>query len=95
MISQAGRFHKIYQSKTQSVRLRPPRYLLTDSVRDADDQGVAHAECPVDVGHAGIGPTFWKALQLVELVWDQPPEPPVGSPHDMLAPGSRPPPPHL
>lgn len=41
---------------------QPPRDYLTDAVRDADDERIAHAEGAVAVGHAGIGPTLREAL---------------------------------
>lgn len=43
-------------------------------MHDANNKGVSHAEGSVPVGHAGVGPTFGEALQLLELFGDKPSE---------------------
>lgn len=72
--------------------LQPFRYRLTDAMRDANDERVAHAERTVNIRHAGVRPALRETLQLIELVGNQTTVPAVAGLYDMLAPGSRPPP---
>ena len=50
----------------------------------AGDQGVAHAEGSMTVGHAGIRPTLGESLELVELVGNEAAETTVGALDNML-----------
>lgn len=48
------------------------RNCFANRMGNAHDKRIPHAERTVDVGHAGIGPAFREALQLIELIWYQP-----------------------
>ena len=57
---------------------------------DACDQGVAHAEGSMTIGHTGIGPALRETLELIELVGDKSTETTVWALNNMLkAAGSR------
>ena len=57
---------------------------FADAVGYAGDQGVAHTEGSMTVGHAGIRPTLGKSLELIELVGNEAAETAVGALNDML-----------
>ena len=65
----------------QSVHLN---HGLADAMRDTRDQGIAHAEGSMAIGHAGVGPALRESLELVELVGDKTTETTVGALDDML-----------
>ena len=44
---------------------------FADAMRNIGDEGVAHAESAVTVGHTVCGPSFGEHLQLIEFVWDK------------------------
>ena len=50
----------------------------------AGDECVAHAEGPMAVGHARIGPTFRESLKLIELVGNKTAETAIGTFDDVL-----------
>lgn len=54
------------------VRLQPVHlnHGFADEVGDTRDQGIAHAEGSMAIGHAGIGPALRETLELIELVGD-------------------------
>lgn len=63
---------------------------FADAVGYASDERVAHAEGSMSIGHAGVRPTFWESLKLIELVGNEAAETTVGALDDMLkAAGSR------
>lgn len=63
---------------------------FADAMGDTRDQGIAHAEGSMAIGHAGVGPAFWESLELVEFVGKKTTETTVGALDDMLkAAGSR------
>lgn len=51
---------------------------------DACDQGVAHAEGSMTIGHTGIGPALRETLELIELVGDKSTETTVWALNNML-----------
>lgn len=53
-------------------------------MRDTRDQGIAHAEGSMTIGHAGISPAFRESLELIEFVGDKTTETTVGALDDML-----------
>lgn len=65
----------------QSVHLN---HGLADAMRDTRDQGIAHAEGSMAIGHAGVGPALRESLELIELVGDKTAETTVGALDDML-----------
>lgn len=74
------------------VRLQPVHlnHGFTNTVRNASDERVAHAEGSMTIGHAGIRPTLGESLELIELVGNEAAETAVGALNDMLKPaGAR------
>lgn len=76
----------------KAVWLQPVHFNhgLADAMRYARDQGIAHAEGSMAIGHAGVRPAFREPLELVELVGDKTTETTVGALDNMLkAAGTR------
>ncbi len=61
-----------FRNRSQPAGNRP-----ANQVRNSHDESVSHAECSVYVRHAGIGPAFREALQLIKLIWHQPTVPTI------------------
>lgn len=50
----------------------------------ASDKCITHAEGSMTIGHAGVRPTLWESLELIELVGNEATETTVGAFDDML-----------